>query len=183
VHGIQTVKSALRKWLDEAEKAPNFKTLLQNKSFELRDEMESAGLAFRESEDVLENPGPGGAAYWRAVRAEFHGRGRSFSGMQLGQDGMACFNALCIAYLKAKEWLSAKREAADGEWRPARSADQHEVGVEGVVELDHDNAQGGEPEQLYLHEQPSAIMMHEHPDAHQRQSPQKGRRKGHGQAD
>ncbi|MDB5102714.1 MAG: hypothetical protein JWP91_403 [Fibrobacteres bacterium] len=109
MQGIQRVKDSLRDWLAEAEKAPNFKTLLQNKYFELRDELETAGLRFRETEEVLDYAGTAGDSPWREVRSEFHGHGQIFLGMQTGQDGMARFNALCTAYLKAKEWLLASR--------------------------------------------------------------------------
>ncbi|MDB5048732.1 MAG: hypothetical protein JWO30_1803 [Fibrobacteres bacterium] len=119
MEAIQEVKSDLQAWLKEAEKAPNFKTLLQNKYFELRDELEAQGLSFRETEDTLMHPESRTGAHWGEVRSEFKGRGRTFLGMQVGQDWMARFNALCIAYLKAKAWLLEEREGSPGLSGPA----------------------------------------------------------------
>ncbi|HKP98039.1 MAG TPA: hypothetical protein VJ385_20070 [Fibrobacteria bacterium] len=116
---IQRVKNDLQAWLKEAEKAPNFKTLLQNKYFELRDELEAEGLRFRETEDTLIHLESRSGAHWGEVRSEFRGRGRAFLGMQVGQDWMARFNALCIAYLQAKEWLLALRQDPPGVSGPA----------------------------------------------------------------
>jgi hypothetical protein len=105
----QGLKIELQAWLKEAEKAPNFKTLLQNKYFELRDELEAEGFRFRETESIELHPeSRGGGTPWGQVRSEFRGRGRSFMGMQVGLDWMARFNALCSAYLEAKEWLRAQ---------------------------------------------------------------------------
>lgn len=102
-----SLKSSLREWLAAAEKAPNFRTLLQNKYFELRDEMENEGLRFQETVGVFPHSGtPDG--FWHGVRCTLAGQGLVFQGTQVGQDWMARFNALCKAYLDAKEWLLSK---------------------------------------------------------------------------
>jgi hypothetical protein len=119
MQAVQGVKSDLQAWLKEAEKAPNFKTLLQNKYFELRDELEAAGLSFLETENTLIHSESRGGAQWGEVRSEFRGRGRAFLGMQIGRDWMARFNALCIAYLQAKEWLMAGQGDSAGLSGPA----------------------------------------------------------------
>jgi hypothetical protein len=104
------LRGELQAWLKEAEKAPNFKTLLQNKYFELRDELEAEGFRFRETESIELHPESRGGTPWGQVRSEFRGRGRSFLGMQVGLDWIARFNALCSAYLEAKEWLMAQSD-------------------------------------------------------------------------
>src|SRR4051812_48035488 len=63
----------------------------------------------------------------------------------------------------------------------AVSAAEHEMAVKGVIELDHDDTQGGEPEQLDLHEDPDPVVVHEHADAHERKGPQDGGRESHGE--
>lgn len=117
---IQRVKSDLQAWLKEAEKAPNFKTLIQNKYFEMRDELESEGLSFNETEETLIQRESRDDLHWAEVRTEFQGRGMTFQGMQVGQDWMARFNAMCIAYVQAKEWLAqgAPPLGEDREKRP-----------------------------------------------------------------
>ncbi|GEM_PF-6299689 len=107
MESVQNVKSSLRDWLTAAQSAPNFRTLLQNKYFELRDEMENEGLSFQETVGVFPHSGtPDGL--WNGVRCTLAGKGLLFQGTQVGQDWMARFNALCKAYLDAKEWFLSR---------------------------------------------------------------------------